>query len=659
MCGIFGAIVKPNSKISSYKLVDLVNNFFKYSELRGKEASGIVLKNNYNESISVLKKSCTGSKFIKSNDYNVLLKKNINKNTIKSGMTIMGHTRIATNGSLLNDNQPIIKNGAFGVHNGIICNIEELWLKHSDLNRQHVIDSELLFSLIKKQVDNIKGLNIRSSVENIFDQIEGTASFGVMFDNYSSIIIGTNCGSLYYYFDSEIFLFSSESYILINIIKHFNKQEITLNQINHLEPTSFVILSEKHLSINLIKINDSISDASLSENPNIYEFTDLTTERQKNVFSNNHEESYIKSLLRYDKNSIENLRRCTRCILPETHPFIQFDENGVCNFCHDYDKRSKRIIKGRDALDKHFELIRSKHGQNCILMLSGGRDSCYALHVVKKELGLNPIAFSYDWGMLTDLGRRNQARMCSKLGVEHIIVSADISQKRNYVKMNVDAFLHKPNLGTIGLFMAGDKAYHHFARELSNRLDLPLINGGSPLEWTYFKQGFSGIKPSFLKRTILDRLEIIRFFAIQALGNRKYLNASIFDNLLAFKYYYGKALNVTNLFHYLPWSEEVVNKTLIEEYNWELANDTTTTWRIGDGTAAFYNYIYLSVTGFTENDCFRSNQVLEGIITREEALELAEAANQPRYESLKWYCDTIGLDMEYAINTINRIPKLY
>jgi hypothetical protein len=128
---------------------------------------------------------------------------------------------------------------------------------------------------------------------------------------------------------------------------------------------------------------------------------------------------------------------------------------------------------------------------------------------------------------------------------------------------------------------------------------------------------------------------------------------------LAFKYYYGKALNVTNLFHYLPWSEEVVNKTLIEEYNWELANDTTTTWRIGDGTAAFYNYIYLSVTGFTENDCFRSNQVLEGIITREEALELAEAANQPRYESLKWYCDTIGLDMEYAINTINRIPKLY
>jgi hypothetical protein len=102
-----------------------------------------------------------------------------------------------------------------------------------------------------------------------------------------------------------------------------------------------------------------------------------------------------------------------------------------------------------------------------------------------------------------------------------------------------------------------------------------------------------------------------------------------------------------------------VNNTLIEDYNWEVAKDSPTTWRIGDGTAAFYNYIYATVAGFTENDSFRSNQVLEGIITREEALKRAEAENQPRYESLKWYCDTIGVDLEKAIKTINNIPKLY
>jgi hypothetical protein len=190
-------------------------------------------------------------------------------------------------------------------------------------------------------------------------------------------------------------------------------------------------------------------------------------------------------------------------------------------------------------------------------------------------------------------------------------------------------------------------------------LGLPLISGGSPLEWTYFKEGFSGIKPTFMKRTFFDRFQLVKFFVLESLRNRKYLNSSIFDNVLAYKYYYLDVLDPINLFHYLPWDEDVVNNTLINEYNWEVSPDTTTTWRIGDGTASFYNYIYYTVAGFTENDCFRSNQVLEGIISRDEALKRANSENMPRFESLKWYFDTIEIDMEYAIKAINQIPKLY
>jgi hypothetical protein len=313
-----------------------------------------------------------------------------------------------------------------------------------------------------------------------------------------------------------------------------------------------------------------------------------------------------------------------------------------------------------DALEKVLAPMRKIKGTNCIMMLSGGRDSCYGMHIVKKELGLNPVAFSYDWGMLTDLGRRNQARMCEKLGVEHVIVSADIKMKRKNVKLNVEAFLAKPHLGTIGLFMAGDKAYHHFAKLMSDNYNLKLIGGGCPLEHTYFKEGFSGIEPYFMrKRTIWDRLDIVKFFAKQALYNPKLLNSSIPDNLLAYKYYYMTVLDVVQLFKYFPWEENLVNSTLVNDYNWELSPDTPTSWRIGDGTAAFYNYIYYTVAGFTENDCLRSNQILEGVITREDALKLVGKENAPRYESLKWYCDTIGVDMEYAIKQINNIPKLY
>jgi glutamine---fructose-6-phosphate transaminase (isomerizing) len=65
-----------------------------------------------------------------------------------------------------------------------------------------------------------------------------------------------------------------------------------------------------------------------------------------------------------------------------------------------------------------------------------------------------------------------------------------------------------------------------------------------------------------------------------------------------------------------------------------LATDTNTPWRIGDGTSAFYNYIYYLVAGFTEHDTFRSNQIREGDISREEALRLVEDENRPRYQNI-------------------------
>ena len=89
------------------------------------------------------------------------------------------------------------------------------------------------------------------------------------------------------------------------------------------------------------------------------------------------------------------------------------------------------------------------------------------------------------------------------------------------------------------------------------------------------------------------------------------------------------------------------------------AVDTPTTWRIRDGTAAFYNYVYYTVAGFTEHDTFRSNQIREGDITRDEALKLVKEENRPRYPNIKWYLDALAIDYNKAISIVNKIPKLY
>jgi CRISPR/Cas system type I-B associated protein Csh2 (Cas7 group RAMP superfamily) len=113
------------------------------------------------------------------------------------------------------------------------------------------------------------------------------------------------------------------------------------------------------------------------------------------------------------------------------------------------------------------------------------------------------------------------------------------------------------------------------------------------------------------------------------------------------------------LYSYINWDEDEVEKTLLNKYDWETAEDTDTTWRIGDGTAAFYNYIYYMVAGFSEIDTFRSNQIREGVILREEALSKAREENRPRVESLIWYTNTIDIDLLSALKVINSIETLY
>ena len=139
-----------------------------------------------------------------------------------------------------------------------------------------------------------------------------------------------------------------------------------------------------------------------------------------------------------------------------------------------------------------------------------------------------------------------------------------------------------------------------------------------------------------------------------------YFNSSLWDTLSG--EYYRSFLKKEDYFHifdYYTWNEDEVNNTLIKQYEWETAIDTTTTWRIGDGTAGFYNYVYYTVAGFTEHDTFRSNQIREGQLSREKALKLVLDENQPRYQNIRWYLDILGLNFEEVIKIVNSIPKIY
>ncbi len=118
-------------------------------------------------------------------------------------------------------------------------------------------------------------------------------------------------------------------------------------------------------------------------------------------------------------------RICTRCILPETFPGISFDEDGVCNYCHREEKALKKSPQKkalyRDRLD---ELMRGLKGvapsYDVVMAYSGGKDSSYALKLIRERYGLRILAVTFDNHFVSPMAWENITKITDSLGIDLI-----------------------------------------------------------------------------------------------------------------------------------------------------------------------------------------------------------------------------------------------
>lgn len=119
------------------------------------------------------------------------------------------------------------------------------------------------------------------------------------------------------------------------------------------------------------------------------------------------------------------MRRCERCLLPETKPDLRFDSLGVCSACVRYERRPhvdwesrlnqlKTIVAEQKAKQKRWD---------CVVPVSGGKDSTYQV-VTALQLGLRPLAVTSMTCDLSVLGWRNLSNI-ARLGVDHVVISPD------------------------------------------------------------------------------------------------------------------------------------------------------------------------------------------------------------------------------------------
>lgn len=137
-----------------------------------------------------------------------------------------------------------------------------------------------------------------------------------------------------------------------------------------------------------------------------------------------------------------DIERCSRCIIPTSLPSVETDNKGVCNHCNKYEIRYANNDKTKEERKKEFENIvyeakKLNRPYDCVVTLSGGKDSTYNLYLASKVYGLKCIAITFDNGFLSEHAIHNIKAATEIAGVDHIFYKINRDTMLRLYKMSL------------------------------------------------------------------------------------------------------------------------------------------------------------------------------------------------------------------------------
>lgn len=343
-------------------------------------------------------------------------------------------------------------------------------------------------------------------------------------------------------------------------------------------------------------------------------------------------------------------QQCVRCIMDTTVPGINFDPQGECNFCKLHDKMDKEFPRGEEGKRKIapvLEKIRAS-GKNkkydCVLGISGGRDSSFTLYYAKKVLGLNPIAVHFNDGFGNPVAGENMVKACKKLGVELRTITSDWRESKDLKLAFLKASTPDMEEGTdIGIATA---LYGVAAKE---NIKYILIGqsfrteGIAPLSWNY-------LDGKYLKA-------VHKRFGTYPL--RKWTATDPGFNLdLKEMFYYSmiKGIKTFPVLYYADYVRKDVDELLIRELDWK------------NPGAHYFDDLYQSIMSYVNRVKFNIDRRLfnysalirSGQMSREEALQRVKeiyVIEDPKVMSL--CIKRLGITQEEFDEIVKQPPKTF
>ena len=304
-------------------------------------------------------------------------------------------------------------------------------------------------------------------------------------------------------------------------------------------------------------------------------------------------------------------KTCARCILDDTVNDIWFDVQGECKYCKIHDELEKAHPLGPNLaieLDKKIAKIKKagiKKRYDCIVGISGGRDSTYTL-LKAKELGLRPLAVHFDNGWNTDISVRNIKKACEKLDVDLYTIVADWEEFKDLQVSFLKSSTPDADIPT-------DYAIYSVLYDVANKEGVKYIlnghsfrtEGTSPISWTYMDPLYvNDVHKKF------GKIKKIKSFPHMTVAKLQY-------------FIWLKGIREFRLMEFIDYNKKKVDVVLKKELDWEYYGGHH---HENHYTKFFQSYYLPQKFNIDKRKTELSALIRSGQITRKEALAEVEAS---------------------------------
>lgn len=347
---------------------------------------------------------------------------------------------------------------------------------------------------------------------------------------------------------------------------------------------------------------------------------------------------------------IRKLKTCLQCLLPESAPGISFDDSGICNYCRTYKKTE---LNGEEALLNILDRQRRRGGKfQCLVPLSGGRDSTFALLKMSRDYGLNVLAVNYQNPFTAPEAVRNIRQATEKLGVALVSFGLKPGLHQMTLKKNLEAWLKRPSAALVPIICSAcHNMWMPIIRIAKQHHIHCIVTGRNPYEEVSFKRRLLGVSPDEDIRNIY--LKNLGGIVKEAAKNLSYFSPQTLPVMIQGHFFgspyalgtrlYGRGIEMVDLFFYLPWNESEVLARIQNELGWQSPREKGNTWRFDCRVSPLRDLMYQKTIGMTERQELYARLIREGLATKDDVAKRLETENVIHHQQISQLLEEVGI----------------